>query len=182
MNNFEPPAIPGPSGGNSNGNVRALNYQAAFGGTYTISPRSVFELRMAVGQTEGGKFPVFIGQPTVDKTYGITGLPDRPALCRRPLCPEHRRLHAVWAAEQQSAVPEPFCDQPKSQLHRISSDGTASRRDSSGSRSPRPSTTSIPSTAPDTYGSRFSVPAESPARTTSTTWPTSCLGCATPTS
>jgi hypothetical protein len=77
-NNFEPPAIPGPSGGNSNGTIRVLNYQAAYGLTYTLSSRSVAEFRMGVSQTEGGKLPVFIGQDPVSKAYGITGLPEDP--------------------------------------------------------------------------------------------------------
>jgi hypothetical protein len=78
MNNFEPPAIPGPSGGNSNGNVRVLNYQAAYGLTYSLTPRTMAEFRMGVSQTEGGKSPVFIGQPNATQAYGIPGLPDDP--------------------------------------------------------------------------------------------------------
>ena len=54
MNNFEPPAIPGPSGGNSNGNVRVLNYQLAFGATYTITPVSLLDFRLGYSITEGG--------------------------------------------------------------------------------------------------------------------------------
>jgi hypothetical protein len=76
--NFEPPAIPGPSGGNSNGNIRVLNYQAAYGLTYSLSPSTVGEFRMGVSQTEGGKFPVFIGQPPASTAYGISGLPEDP--------------------------------------------------------------------------------------------------------
>lgn len=78
MNNFEPPAIPGPSGGNSNGNVRVLNYQVAGGATWTMDARSVMEFRLGIGKTEGGKFPVFIGQPPASAAYGITGLPEDP--------------------------------------------------------------------------------------------------------
>lgn len=78
MNNFEPPAIPGPSGGNANGNVRVLNYQIAAGATWNLDPKSVMEFRMGIGKTEGGKFPVFIGQPPASVAYGITGLPEDP--------------------------------------------------------------------------------------------------------
>ncbi|MDX1980228.1 MAG: TonB-dependent receptor [Bryobacteraceae bacterium] len=78
MNNFEPPAIPGPSGGDSNGNVRVLNYQIAGGATWTMDPKSLVEFRIGIGKTEGGKFPVFIGQPPASVAYGITGLPEDP--------------------------------------------------------------------------------------------------------
>jgi hypothetical protein len=78
MANFEPPAIPGPSGGNSNGNVRVLNWQIAYGLNYTLSPASLFDFRIGVSQTEGGKFPVFIGQPPMSVAYGIPGLPEDP--------------------------------------------------------------------------------------------------------
>jgi len=78
MTNFEPPAIPGPSGGDSNGNVRVLNYQIAGGATWTVDARSVMEFRLGIGKTEGGKVPVFIGQPPASVAYGITGLPEDP--------------------------------------------------------------------------------------------------------
>ncbi|MEP7366894.1 MAG: carboxypeptidase regulatory-like domain-containing protein, partial [Acidobacteriota bacterium] len=78
MTNFEPPAIPGPSGGNSNGNVRVLNYQLAGGATWTMDAKSVMEFRVGIGKTEGGKFPVFIGQPPASVAYGIKGLPEDP--------------------------------------------------------------------------------------------------------
>ena len=54
MTNFEPPAIPGPSGGNSNGNVRVLNFQIASGATWNMDPKSVMEFRVGIGKTEGG--------------------------------------------------------------------------------------------------------------------------------
>jgi hypothetical protein len=78
MNNFEPPAIPGPSGGNSNGFVRVLNWQAAYGMNYTLSPSSLLDFRIGISKTEGGKFPVFIGQPPASVAYGIQGLPENP--------------------------------------------------------------------------------------------------------
>ena len=78
MNNFEPPAIPGPSGGNANGNVRVRNFQIAGGATWTMDAKSVMEFRLGLGETEGGKFPVFIGQPPASVAYGITGLPEDP--------------------------------------------------------------------------------------------------------
>jgi len=78
MNNFEPPAIPGPSGGNSNGNVRVLNWQVAYGLNYTLSASSLLDFRIGIAKTEGGKSPVFIGQPPASVAYGIPGLPEDP--------------------------------------------------------------------------------------------------------
>lgn len=78
MNNFEPPPIPGPSGGNSNADVRVMNWQWAYGGTYTLSPTTLMEFRMGVSQTEGGKFPMFRGTPTIGERFGIPNIPKHP--------------------------------------------------------------------------------------------------------
>jgi hypothetical protein len=78
MNNLEPPAIPGPSGGDSNGTVRVLNQQIAFGSTYTINPTSLIEFRMGVSLTEGGKLPLFVGTPTIGERFGIPNIPNDP--------------------------------------------------------------------------------------------------------
>ncbi|MBL8221340.1 MAG: carboxypeptidase regulatory-like domain-containing protein [Bryobacterales bacterium] len=72
MNNFEPPNIPGPSGGN----VRVMNWQWAFGGTYTVSPSSLMEFRMGISQTEGGKFPIFAGTQSVGERFNIPNIPN----------------------------------------------------------------------------------------------------------
>ncbi len=73
---LEPPNIPGPSGGNSNGDVRVLNQQIAFGGTYTINPTSLIEFRMGVSLTEGGKLPLFVGTPTIGERFNIPNIPN----------------------------------------------------------------------------------------------------------
>jgi hypothetical protein len=70
-----PAAIPGLSGGNSNGDTRVLNYQTAGGITYTMSPTSVIEFRIGVGKTEGGKTPWFVGQPSVASQLGLPNYP-----------------------------------------------------------------------------------------------------------
>ena len=75
MNNFEPPAIPGPSGGDSNADVRVMNWQWAYGGTYTVSPTTLLEFRMGVSLTEGGKFPMFRGTQTTGERFGIPNVP-----------------------------------------------------------------------------------------------------------
>ncbi len=75
MENFEPPAIPGPSGGDSNGSVRVLNKQLAFGSTWSINPTSLLEFRFGFSITDGGKFPVFVGEETLAGKLGIPNAP-----------------------------------------------------------------------------------------------------------
>ncbi len=74
---FSPPAIPGPAGGNANGNVYIRNKQAVPGVTWTISPTSVLEIRAGVDYTEGGKTPIGLG--TSNSQYNIPNLPTNPA-------------------------------------------------------------------------------------------------------
>ncbi|MBA3714632.1 MAG: TonB-dependent receptor, partial [Pyrinomonadaceae bacterium] len=79
-NNFEAPAIPGPSGGDSNGFVRVLNQQLAGGVTFTTSPTSLLEFRLGLARTRAGKTPPLVGGPSMRELYGISGLPEDPAL------------------------------------------------------------------------------------------------------
>ncbi|MBM3786806.1 MAG: TonB-dependent receptor [Acidobacteria bacterium] len=76
MENFEPPAIPGSSGGDSNGSVRVENKQLAFGTTWTASPTSIWEFRLGVSRTDGGKFPVFVGTGTLAEKLNIPNAPN----------------------------------------------------------------------------------------------------------
>jgi hypothetical protein len=78
LENFEPPAIPGPSGGNANGNVRVRNWQVASGVTWTLSPTSLVEARMGASLTEGGKTPIFAGTQTIGDRFGIPNIPKDP--------------------------------------------------------------------------------------------------------
>lgn len=78
MNNLEPPAIPGPSGGDSNGNVRVRNEQMAIGSTHTLSPTALAEIRLGISRTEGGKFPLFVGTPTIGERFNIPNIPNDP--------------------------------------------------------------------------------------------------------
>lgn len=158
MNNFEPPAIPGPSGGNSNGTIRVLNYMAAYGLTYMLSSSTVAEFRMGVSQTEGGKFPVFIGQPNATTAYGIPGLPT-----------DERFAGGLYAQSvggytqfgQQSSNPQfqnPFLLNPKGNISHI-----AGRHSLKMGFEFQAIDTAIddfnPKYGQDNYGSRFSVPA-----------------------
>jgi hypothetical protein len=156
-NNFEPPAIPGPSGGNSNGTLRVLNYQVAFGATYVLSPRTVAEFRLGVSQTEGGKTPVFLGQPPASQAYGITGLPEDPRFAGGLYA---QSVTGYTQFGQQSSNPQfqnPYVINPKFNLtflqgrHSLKMGFEYQRLD-----------TAIddfnPKYGQDSYGSRFSIP------------------------
>lgn len=75
MNNFEPPPFPGTSGGDANGNVRVYNRQWATGWTFTVDPTSLLEFRMGVSITEGGKTPLYVGEPTIIEKLRIPNGP-----------------------------------------------------------------------------------------------------------
>jgi hypothetical protein len=80
LNQFEPPTVPGPSGGNANGNVRVFNQAFAGAVTYSVTPASLLEFRLAVTRTEGGKTPVNAGEPHIEDTYGIRGIARDPRI------------------------------------------------------------------------------------------------------
>ncbi len=73
-NIFNPPAIPGLVGGNSNGNVFINNKQGVLGATWTVNATSVLEARLGIDYTQGGKTPVTLGA----STEGLL-LPNQPA-------------------------------------------------------------------------------------------------------
>ncbi len=70
---FSPPAIPGPSGGNANGNVYIQTYEGVGGFTWTIDPASVLEFRFGGNYSHNGKLPATVGAPTA----GFT-IPNQP--------------------------------------------------------------------------------------------------------
>lgn len=74
---YNPAAIPGPAGGNANGNVYIRNKQLVPGVTWTINPTSVLETRIGMDYTQGGKTPIGLG--TSASQYNIPNLPANPA-------------------------------------------------------------------------------------------------------
>jgi hypothetical protein len=72
-NIYLPGNIPGPAGGNNNGNVHIFNQQIDSGVTYSLSATSALEARLGIGWTEGGKTPLGLGQPSL-----MTGIPNLP--------------------------------------------------------------------------------------------------------
>ena len=80
---FDPPIIPGLSGGNANTNVHLYNRQIALGVTYLVTPSSLIDFRIGIGHNEGGKSPFGIGQPSLLTQNGITnGIPTDPLVVR----------------------------------------------------------------------------------------------------
>jgi hypothetical protein len=77
---LSPPAIQGPAGGNSNGNVQIFNQQIAGGVTRTISQNAILDARFAFTRTDGGKFPY--GQNLTSLMAGIPGLPTASTVVR----------------------------------------------------------------------------------------------------
>lgn len=80
VNNFEAPVIPLPLGSPANANVRILNQQIAGGVTYTTSANSVLEFRLGISRSQAGKTPPGLGSANARQLFGITGLPEDPAL------------------------------------------------------------------------------------------------------
>jgi Carboxypeptidase regulatory-like domain/TonB dependent receptor/TonB-dependent Receptor Plug Domain len=75
---FSPPNIPGPDGGNANGNVYVKTKQGVAGATWTISPSSILEARLGIDYTRGGKTPSTLGSSTTGFT--IPNEPTDPSL------------------------------------------------------------------------------------------------------
>ena len=59
------PADPGPSGGDGNGFIHAIQQQAAVGYTWTVTPTSLFEARFGFDHVLGGKVPPYLGGPDI---------------------------------------------------------------------------------------------------------------------
>jgi hypothetical protein len=77
---FFQPDLAGPSGGGGNGNVKINNQTAAFSYTWTVTPKSLLDVRMGFSHILGGKFPVFLGTQSMQDLYGVPGLPTAPFL------------------------------------------------------------------------------------------------------
>ena len=73
---FVPGNIPGPAGGNNNGNVHILNRQLDPGVTYVFNNTSSLDARLGFSWVEGGKTPIGLGQPSL--LVGIPNIPTDP--------------------------------------------------------------------------------------------------------
>jgi len=79
-NDLVPGTIPGPSGGSANGHVRILNQQLTLAGTYIPRSAELLEIRVGISRTLAGKTPLDFGAPGMLTGYGITGIPEDPAV------------------------------------------------------------------------------------------------------
>jgi hypothetical protein len=69
------PADPGPSGGDGNGFIHAIQQQAAIGYTWSVTPSSLLDARFGFDHVLGGKEPPYLGGPNVASEFDIPGLP-----------------------------------------------------------------------------------------------------------
>ncbi len=74
--------IPGPAGGNSNGNIYITNKQVAAGVTHSFNQSNILDARLGFDWTKGGKSPFGLGQPSLLAAAGIGGLPTDPSISR----------------------------------------------------------------------------------------------------
>ena len=82
---FSPPSIPGPAGGNANGNVFVKTKQGVVGGTWTISPTSILEARLGNRLHAWRQDAIYAG---IDVTPPLRfranrPMPHSPAACSR---------------------------------------------------------------------------------------------------
>jgi hypothetical protein len=75
---FFGPFDPGPSGGDANGFIHAIQQQAAIGYTWIVTPSSLLDLRFGFDHVLGGKAPPNIGGASLLSLFGIQGLPTAP--------------------------------------------------------------------------------------------------------
>jgi len=69
------PDLPGPSGGNGNGDIHVIDQNFSAGYTWTLSPNSLIEARFGFSRILAGKSPPFLGGQSMQDIYGIPGLP-----------------------------------------------------------------------------------------------------------
>jgi len=70
------PDVTGPSGGGGNGNIHAIQQQAAAGYTWTLTNSSMLDARLGFDHVLGGKAPPYVGGDSMQDLYGgFQGLP-----------------------------------------------------------------------------------------------------------
>jgi Carboxypeptidase regulatory-like domain len=74
------PVDPGPSGGDGNGFIHAIQQQAAVGYTWAVAPNQLLDARFSFSHVLGGKEPPYAGGPSLESLFGIQGLPTTPNL------------------------------------------------------------------------------------------------------
>lgn len=77
---LDPDEIPGPSGGDSNGDVFARNLGFVGGTTWSMNATSVLEVRVGFTHSRGGKLPTTFDGPPTGETYQIPNVVNDPAV------------------------------------------------------------------------------------------------------
>ena len=59
------PDLTGPSGGDGNGYIHAIDQNASLGYTWTVTPTSLLEARLGFSHMLAGKEPPYLGGPSM---------------------------------------------------------------------------------------------------------------------
>jgi hypothetical protein len=114
---FSPPNIPGPDGGNANGNVYVKTKQAVAGATWTISPSSVLEARLGIDYTRGGKTPATLG--TSSTGFTIPNEPTDPSLAGGLFSVGLSGFSSLGRQSSNPQYQDPFVGDPKVNFTKI---------------------------------------------------------------
>jgi hypothetical protein len=75
------PDLTGPSGGDGNGYIHAIDQDASAGYTWSVTPDSILEARLSFSHMVAGKEPPYLGGPSLSQMFGgFAGLPTTPSL------------------------------------------------------------------------------------------------------
>ncbi|MEJ7605584.1 MAG: hypothetical protein WKF37_04815 [Bryobacteraceae bacterium] len=91
LNQFEPPSIPGPSGGDANGNVRVYNRQIVFGTNLTLSATRCLNSGWGSRPPKAASSH-FVGEEGVAQRFGFPNVPSDPRFTGGIIA-EHQWLH-----------------------------------------------------------------------------------------
>ena len=114
---FSPPSIPGPAGGNANGNVYVKTKQGVLGGAWSISPTSILEARLGIDYTQGGKTPSTLGLNTPQFT--IPGEPTDASLAGGLFSVGLSGFSALGRQSSNPQYQDPFVGDPKINFTKI---------------------------------------------------------------
>ena len=114
---FSPPSIPGPAGGNANGNVYVKTKQGALGATLTLSPTAILEARLGMDYTLGGKTPSTLGLSTPQ--FNIPGEPADPSLAGGLFSVGLSGFSSLGRQSSNPQYQDPFVGDPKVNFTKI---------------------------------------------------------------
>ncbi|HMD48219.1 MAG TPA: carboxypeptidase regulatory-like domain-containing protein, partial [Bryobacteraceae bacterium] len=78
---YQQPSMPGFAGGDGNGHIHAIQQNASWGYTWTVTPTSILEAGLGFTHVLGGKEPALLGGPSLASLFGgFQGLPTTPSI------------------------------------------------------------------------------------------------------